>query len=117
MQAAQRGEGYDRERVALFHDFAAQLADKAPVERPDTLPGYTATVPFFEAYFSNFIEGTEFTVEEAERIVFDHVDLGRPEDAHDIVGTYELTTSPAMRTVAGTPDEFLEQRCGNGTPS
>lgn len=108
LQAAQRGESYDRERVALFHDFAAQLADKAPVERPDTLPGYTAAVPFFEAYFSNFIEGTEFTVEEAEQIVFDHVDLGRPEDAHDIVGTYELTSSPAMRTVAGTPDEFLD---------
>ena len=108
LEAAQRGESYDRDRVALFHDFAAQLADKAPVERPDTLPGYTATVPFFEAYFSNFIEGTEFTVEEAEQIVFDHVDLGRPEDAHDIVGTYQLTTSPAMRTVAGTPDEFLD---------
>lgn len=108
LQAAQRGERYDRARVALFHDFAAELADKAPVERPDTLPGYAAAVPFFEAYFSNFIEGTEFTVEEAEQIVFDHVDLGRPEDAHDIVGTYELTTSPAMRTVAGTPDEFLD---------
>ncbi|HQY99999.1 MAG TPA: Fic family protein [Propionicimonas sp.] len=108
LQAAQRGERYDRERVALFHDFAARLADKAPVERPDTLPGYTAAVSFFEAYFSNFIEGTEFTVEEAEQIVFDHADLGRPEDAHDILGTYELTSSPAMRVVAGTPDEFLD---------
>lgn len=108
LRAAQRGESYDRERVALFHDFAAQLADRAPVERPDALPSYTAAVPFFEAYFSNFIEGTEFTVEEAEQIVFNHLDLGRPEDAHDILGTYELTTSPAMRTVASTPAEFLD---------
>lgn len=108
MRAAQRGEGYDRQRVALFRDFAAQLADKAPVERPDTLPAYTAMVPFFEAYFSNFIEGTEFTVEEAERIVFDHVDLGRPQDAHDILGTYEVTAGLDMRIVPATADEFLE---------
>ena len=108
LRAAQRGEGFDRDRVALFRDFAAQLADKAPIERPDTLPGYTAAVPFFEAYFSNFIEGTEFTVEEAEQIVFNHADLGRPDDAHDIIGTYELTSAPAMRTVAGTATEFLD---------
>ena len=37
-----------------------------------------------------------------EQIVFEHVDLGRPVDAHDILCTYELTTSPAMRTVAAT---------------
>lgn len=92
----------------MFRSVAAQLADKAPIERPDTLPHYTAAVPFFGAYFSNFIEGIEFTVEEAEQIVFDHVDLGRPEDAHDIVGTYLLTNSPAMRSVAATPDEFLD---------
>jgi hypothetical protein len=108
LEAAQRGESYDRNRVALFHSFAAQLADKAPVERPEVLREYTAAVPFFEAYFSNFIEGTEFTVEEAEQIVFDHIDLGRPEDAHDILGTYALTSSPAMRTAARTPDEFLD---------
>ena len=108
MQAAQRGEAYDRERVALFRDFAAQLADKAPVERPDTLPGYTKTVPFFEAYFSNFIEGTEFTVEEAERIVFDHIDFGRPQDAHDILGTYEITAATGMRILPATADEFLD---------
>jgi hypothetical protein len=108
LQAAQRGEGYDRDRVALFRDFAARLADLAPVERPDTVPAYTVAVPFFEAYFSNFIEGTEFTIEEAEQIVFQHVDLGRPEDAHDITGTYQLTSSPAMRSVPSTSDEFLE---------
>ncbi|MFT4217274.1 MAG: Fic family protein [Micropruina sp.] len=108
MRAAQRGEGYDRERVALFRDFAAQLADKAPIERPDALPGYTTMVPFFEAYFSNFIEGTEFTVEEAERIVFDHVDLGRPQDAHDILGSYEVTSATGMRAMPATADEFLE---------
>ena len=27
-------------------------------------------LPFFEAYFSNFIEGTEFAVDEAAEIVF-----------------------------------------------
>lgn len=108
MRAAQRGEGYDRHRVRLFRQFADQLSAKAPVERRDVLPQYTAEIPFFESYFSNFIEGTELTVEEAGAIVFDHVDLGRPEDAHDILGTYEITASPAMRTPIRDADDFLD---------
>ena len=108
LRAAQRGAGYDRNRVALLRSFAAQLAAKAPVQRPDTLARYTATVPFFEAYFSNFIEGTEFTIEEAEAIVFGHVDLGRPEDAHDVTGTYQITSSDDMRVLPRDADDFLD---------
>jgi Fic family protein len=53
-------------------------------------------LPFFEAYFSNFIEGTEFAVEEAREIVFEHViPPDRPEDAHDIMGTYRLVSDRA----------------------
>jgi hypothetical protein len=29
-------------------------------------------LPFFEAYFSNFIEGTEFAVDEAAAIIFEN---------------------------------------------
>src|SRR5690606_27259314 len=50
-----------------------------------------ATLAFFEAYFSNFIEGTEFEVEEAADIIFRGViPSTRPEDAHDILGTYRI---------------------------
>lgn len=48
---------------------------------------------FIEAYFSNFIEGTEFTPEEARKIVFDGVaPANRPADGHDILATYRLLT-------------------------
>lgn len=109
MRAAQRGEGYDRERVVLFRAFAEQLSAKAPVLRYDTSPQRAATIPFWESYFSNFIEGTEFTVEEAEQVVFEGRDLGRPEDAHDITGTFDIVSSPDMRTAPRDGDEFLER--------
>lgn len=109
MRAAQRGEGYDHERVALFRAFAGQLATRAPVVRYDFSPQHTATIPFWEAYFSNFIEGTEFTVEEAEQVVYEGRDLGRPEDAHDITGTFDIVSSPDMRTASVDAGEFLER--------
>jgi fido (protein-threonine AMPylation protein) len=50
---------------------------------------------FFEAYFSNFIEGTIFEVKEAEKIVFDKkVPAARPADAHDILSTYKIVSDP-----------------------
>ena len=49
------------------------------------------------SYFSNFIEGTRFTVEQATDIVFNGVvPEKRPQDAHDIQGTYELIYPPAF---------------------
>ena len=42
---------------------------------------------FFESYFSNYIEGTTFGIEEAEEIVFDKkIPDQRPKDAHDVLG-------------------------------
>src|SRR5439155_23532784 len=50
-------------------------------------------LPFFGAYFSNFIEGTEFAVEEAREIVFEGViPPARPEDGHDGMGTCRLVS-------------------------
>jgi Fic family protein len=45
----------------------------------------------FDAYFSNFIEGTEFEVEEAREIVIDQkIPTMRPLDAHDVLGTFAV---------------------------
>ena len=53
---------------------------------------------FFEAYFSNFIEGTEFGVDEARRIAVDGlVPESRPADAHDVSATYRLTVDSDER--------------------
>jgi hypothetical protein len=48
---------------------------------------------FWEAYFSNYIEGTVFTIQEAREIIFEHkVPASRPNDAHDILSTFHLST-------------------------
>jgi hypothetical protein len=52
-------------------------------------------LPFYEAYFSNYIEGTEFTLDEAAAIVFaGDVPSDRPADAHGVLGTYEVVSDP-----------------------
>ena len=52
-------------------------------------PSDGQALPFFEAYFSNFIEGTEFAVDEAADIVFKgQIPAPRPADAHDVLGTW-----------------------------
>lgn len=100
---------FDTERVALFETLHGALAGLVSPLRPEP-PDPQRVFAFFEAYFSNFIEGTEFEVEEAEAIVFDGVvPEERPEDAHDILGTFRVVTDPELR--ARTPadaDGFAE---------
>jgi hypothetical protein len=96
-RAHRRGQGFDPRRIELLDTLSSQLLQQLP-------PTYTeqrvkpTTLSFFEAYFSNYIEGTEFEVSEAEEIVFRKiVPPGRFEDAHDVLGTFELIDDPAMR--------------------
>ncbi|PWB84655.1 MAG: cell filamentation protein Fic, partial [Methylocystaceae bacterium] len=64
---------------------------------------------FFEAYFSNFIEGTEFAVDEARAIIFDGViPNNRPADAHDILGAFNIVSdAKEMTHLPDRPQEFL----------
>ena len=117
LRAPQKGHPYDPRRVELFETLHEALDRLAPVERPvldPTSPRYRF-LPFFEAYFSNFIEGTEFAVEEARGIVFDNViPPTRSEDAHDVTGTYRLVSDPVelARLPTGVNDlvSLLESR-------
>ena len=53
---------------------------------------------FFEAYFSNYMEGTAFEVEEAESIIFEgKIIENRDEDSHDILGTFQAATTAPWR--------------------
>jgi len=112
LQSSAAGQPYDHHRVSLFGACAAYLADQAPTILPDPgeLAGRRTLLPFYEAYFSNYIEGTEFTLEEAARIVFDaEVPADRPEDAHDVLGTYRLVADGAeMRRTPGSAHELVE---------
>ena len=69
-RATRRGEGWDDRRLPLFDTLLAALHAHVPAARPERKGQTMATFAFYEAYFSNYIEGTEFTVEEAQEIVF-----------------------------------------------
>lgn len=62
------------------------------------------------ARFSNFIEGTEFELNEAVAVVYEGKKLpGRADDSHDLLGTYRIVADLGeMATLAATPAEFLD---------
>jgi hypothetical protein len=111
MRARAAGVPFDQRRIIRFELLADHLRNVLT-----TYPALAAdadrrkVLPFWEAYFSNFIEGTEFTPDEAERIVFEgEVPPARPEDAHDVLGTYELVNDDAeMRRRTASADEFID---------
>jgi Fic family protein len=112
LRARQRGHPFDQRRVELFEVLYQALDRLSPVTRPvlDTSAPRYRFLPFFEGYFSNFIEGTEFDVEEAREIVFGgFIPPTRPEDAHDITGTYRLVSdSYEMSHLPASAEELLE---------
>lgn len=110
-RARRRGRPYDAARLALFERLHAALR-KEPVatRRAASRDGnQAAALAFYEAYFSNFIEGTEFSVDEAAEIVFHgRIPAERPADAHDIAGVWRVVSDAAeMRRVPGDTEEFL----------
>jgi hypothetical protein len=110
------GEPYDSARVERFSSLMAALREWGGVSWPDPdLAGRAfENLAFFDAYFSNFIEGTEFEVEEAAEIVFERkIPTARPADAHDVLGTYRLVANgQEMRRTAlewvDSPERFVE---------
>lgn len=99
-RALGRGLGFDPRRLELFEALQSYLLQQIPMlERPAQEDSWPA-LSFIEAYFSNWIEGTEFRLDEAEGIVFEGaVPEGRTEDAHDVLGTFELVDDPTKRGV------------------
>ena len=100
------GSPYDPKRLDLFQKLFEELAGTAPVTRLAKSSDGPA-LPFFDAYFSNFIEGTEFAVDEAAGIVFKgHIPQARPEDAHDVLGTWSVVSD--LREMRRTPKDVPE---------
>ena len=72
LSARQTSLPYDQDRMGRFDRLITRLRESAPQSRPVVEPRgprYTH-LPFFEAYFSNFIEGTEFELDEAIAVVY-----------------------------------------------
>lgn len=115
LAARAAGLEYDPERIARLDELASYLADMpTTLDLPGHLPALadepSTSLPFFEAYFSNFIEGTEFSIDEAEAIVESgDIPQERPEDAHDVLGTFEAVADPTLRAATpATVDELFE---------
>lgn len=102
LRARLAGQPYDQHRLDIFTQMAELLENIAPVPRPALgAASRWEWEPFFEAYFSNFIEGTEFGVEEARRIAVEgEVPASRPADAHDVAATFRIASDPVTRSAA-----------------
>jgi len=105
------GKGYDPTRLPLFNNLYAALRETGIRDRPERAVRDSAFVnaAFFDAYFSNYIEGTQFEVREAIDIVFHNViPARRPADAHDVLGTFQVVGSRAdMKRIPSTFEEFV----------
>lgn len=105
-RARQKGMPFDPARLDLFEMLRAEL-HRTPPQTRFAAPDDGTTLPFFEAYFSNFIEGTEFAVNEAAAIIFENkIPMARPQDAHDIIGTYRIVSDATEMTQL--PSSFAE---------
>jgi hypothetical protein len=109
LRARVQGQPFDPDRLDLLSALANHLLS-ANLPRIAADPARQPEFPFFEAYFSNFIEGTEFEVDEAKRIVeTGEIPETRPKDAHDILGTYAIVSNPKeMSRVPRTAEELID---------
>lgn len=106
------GEPLDPDRVRLFENLYEELAGKVfPAYKDKNTTGKSyKTFAFFEGYFSNYIEGTEFTVNEAREIITSETPIpSRNEDSHDILGTYRIVADRKEMSVCPTSaDQLLD---------
>ncbi|MFA6261460.1 MAG: Fic family protein [Bacteroidia bacterium] len=105
------GAPYDPVRLKLFEVLFRELQNREFKSRPDkniTVKAFR-NFAFFESYFSNYIEGTVFEIEEAKRIIQTNKPLpSRSEDSHDILGTYQLVSNrQEMSVTPQSTEEFL----------
>ncbi len=111
LQALTYGRAWDERRVEMFNRLAQGLTGYDDPDVPDWLPAgpEAEPLPFFESYFSNYIEGTVFTVPEARRIIdTQQPPPTRPADGHDILGTYRcVADTVGRRATADDVEGFL----------
>lgn len=105
------GNPYDKHRLELFEKLFIELKQQPFKDRKEqnTEINSFRNFAFFEAYFSNYIEGTIFEIEEAKSIIQTEISIpNRDEDSHDILGTYKLVSNQKeMIITPSNPEELL----------
>lgn len=110
--ARAQGVPFDQDRIKLFETLFETLnKEYFPVINEQNI-STTAfrNFAFFESYFSNYIEGTEFEIEDAYRIIeTGQPMLARNADSHDVLGTFQIVASRReMRRTPSTANELIE---------
>ena len=106
------GSPYDPARIELF-DILFQYLKQNEFENFSEINTTNAAFKnfaFFEAYFSNYIEGTFFELEEAKNIIKTEMPIAnRDEDSHDVLGTYRIVSNlKEMKQIPSTHEELLK---------
>lgn len=100
---------YDANRLARLQSLATELRRVPLKQPPAVVRGEQGRIhfAFLESYFSNFIEGTEFDVQEARGFALEGKPFTeRPKDSHDILGVFRQALNPAwvnQTLAAGEP--------------
>ncbi|MBI5727420.1 MAG: Fic family protein [Ignavibacteriales bacterium] len=105
------GLPFDKYRIELFENLFEYLYsnDFKLIAENNLSQRSFRNFAFFEAYFSNYIEGTVFEIAEAKEIVDSGIALpSRDSDSHDVLGTYRVVSDRnEMKHVPATGDELL----------
>jgi len=99
-QLVASGTPVDTERMSRFELLASALRSVVLPTIADVASSGDAKVnfAFLESYFSNYVEGTKFSIEQAEGIVLrNEVVASRPKDSHDVLGVFRLAINPGTR--------------------
>lgn len=111
-QARAMGEPFDMERIKLFEMLFKALHKEhfTYIDEPNIETAAYRNFAFFESYFSNYIEGTEFEIEDAWHIIETGLPLpARNADSHDVLGTFQIVASRReMRRTPATADELID---------
>ena len=106
------GPRFDEKRKTLFEKLYDTLQEHHFVSRQVHIQSEEEyrKIAFFESYFSNYIEGTEFDIGEASQIVETGIPLAnRNEDSHDILGTFRLVSNRSeMMRYPKSPQELID---------
>ncbi|WP_179020756.1 Fic family protein [Winogradskyella forsetii] len=106
------GVPYDPVRIQRFELLFTALKQQEFQHREEknTTTAAYRNFAFYESYFSNYIEGTVFEIEEAKRVIETQKPLpARNEDSHDVLGTYQIVSNPTeMKIVPATKEELVD---------
>lgn len=106
------GHPYDPARLTLFQTLFQALQQREfryYLNQNQSTKAFQCFA-FFESYFSNYIEGTVFEIEEAKEIIDSQTPLpARNEDSHDVLGAYQLVSNRTeMNITPNDAEQFIK---------